>query len=394
MGVMQWLGFGNDQTAPDTGEWFVESDSRQTVSVAGDNALRVIPIYGAVSLIADQLASLPIGIFTRVNGVSQRTTAPAWMSRPDPRLTWFDWVHQLAVSLLLRGNAYGYIVKDSTGIAQVRWLHPDDVTLDEAGIFPIYRVGRNAEESVERGGNILHIRAFTSPGTVRGLSPIGVFRARFETWMSAAEYGREWFNNSAQPTGILQNSKGTLTPAQMDEAKKRFKDSTRRREPVALSSDWTWQQVSVSPEEAQFLQTIKATATQIAVIFRVDPEDVGGESGSSMTYATRESNQQKFNTRTLLPWTVRMETALAELLPGETFIKFDLDSLARPNTLERLQANTEALKSGQRTLAEVRASEDLPALTPQDIADWQEWFVTMKSASDSSSSSTSIAKTI
>jgi HK97 family phage portal protein len=180
----------------------------------------------------------------------------------------------------------------------------------------------------------------------------------------------------------------------MDEAKKRFKDSTRRREPVALSSDWTWQQVSVSPEEAQFLQTIKATATQIAVIFRVDPEDVGGESGSSMTYATRESNQQKFNTRTLLPWTVRMETALAELLPGETFIKFDLDSLARPNTLERLQANTEALKSGQRTLAEVRASEDLPALTPQDIADWQEWFVTMKSASDSSSSSTSIAKTI
>jgi HK97 family phage portal protein len=394
MGVMNWLGFGGAQSATDLGEWFSDAAPARP-NIAGDNALRVIPIYGAVSLIADQLASLPVGVFTRTaGGVSQRAKAPAWMSRPDPRVTWFDWTHQLAVSLLLRGNAYGYIVKDSAGIGQVRWLHPDSVSVDETGVYPVYLIGNNVLESAERGGNIVHIRAFTSPGSVIGLSPIGVFRARFETWMSAAEYGREWFNNSAQPTGILRNTKGTLTPAQMDEAKKRFKDSTRRREPVALSSDWEWQQVSVSPEEAQFLQTIKATATQIAVIFRVDPEDVGGESGSSLTYATRESNQQKFNTRTLLPWTVRIETALADLLPRDTFMKFDLDSLASPNTLERLQANTEALKSGQRTLAEVRASEDLPALTAQEVADWQEWFVTMKSASDSSSSSTSIAKTI
>ncbi|MDY7528459.1 MULTISPECIES: phage portal protein [unclassified Cryobacterium] len=392
MGLKEWLGFGEEKRALDIPEWF-NDEQRARENAAGDNALRVIPVYAAVSLIADLLASLNVAVYASAGAGRKRVEPPAWFLRPDPRISRFDWLHQLAVSLLLRGNAYGIVHKNAFGISQVIWQHPDTVTVDEAGHWPQYWVGSFNTTLYEQGGQMLHIRAFVSPGSVKGLSPIGTFRARFETWMDAAGYGADWFKNSAVPASILQNKTGNLKPGQAEEVKAKWKASTTKREPVVLDQHWDWTKVSVTPEEAQFLQTIKATASQIATIFRVDPEDVGGETAGSLTYSTRESNQTRFNIRTLTPWTVRFKNGLDPLFPAGQSVTFDLDALARPNLLELRRANTEALHSGERTLAEIRAEGDREMLTEQEVADWQAWYATRRSASESTSESTSTSAT-
>lgn len=378
-------------------DFFTEVAHSRRSSVVGDMALRVIPVYSAVSWIADSIAVLPLNIFKHFGDVRRKTPYPAWMLKPDPRVSFYDWIHQLAVSVLLRGNAYGIVFKNRDGsIFRVEWIHPDRVSVDESyetSAWPVYHVGGLSETSIEQGGRILHVRGFTVPGSVKGLSPVALFKSQFETAMWAAEYGHDWFENSAVPTGILKNVVATLSPEDMAEAKAAFKKATAKREPVTLDKNWSWEQVSLTPEEAQFLATIKASATLIAAIFRVDPEEIGGEAASSLTYSTRESNQTKYNIRTLLPWVRRFETAFDSLLLPDEHSRFDLDSMARPTLIERTRANSEALRTGQIFHDELRADENRPPATAEQIAFWQENYQTQKSASESISEATSIAIT-
>lgn len=348
-----------------------------------DRALRLIPVYGAVGLIADSVAGLPLQVYQEAGAARARVATPPWLVKPDYRIIRFAWVHQALSSLLLRGNAYGLLLRDAVGqIVGLVWLPPTRVVVDESGPTPVYRIGGKEYVGYYAGGDIVHIPAFTVPGTVVGLSPVGLFRRQFSVLEHATEFEDEWFDGRAIPSGILKNSEATFTAEQTRIAKAQFKASMRTGEPIVLDKNWSWEQLSLSPGDAQFLEAIKASATQIAVIFRVDPEDVGGVSGNSLKYSTVEGNQRKYNNRTLLAWTTRIEEALSDVLPVGQFARFNLDALARPNLLERARATTEQLKNGTLTNPEARALEDRPALTPAEVAFWHDHYLTPSSSGD------------
>lgn len=363
--------------------------------VEGDRALRVIPVYAAVSLIADSMASMPLQLYKGSGPDRTRMPDNGFLDEPDTSLSVVDWICQLVVSLKLRGNAYGVIAGDGYRIQSIKWIHPDQMNVDESGSYPVYRwKGGEPELDFRHGGRILHLREFVVPGKFKGLSPIGVFQHHFETWQAAADYGYEFFEANGIPSGILKNAVSTLNREQTSVAKESFMEAMRKPGPVTLDKNWDWQKVSVSPQESQFLDTIKATSTQIAAIFRVNPEDIGGETGNSLTYSNREQDQLRFNIRTLTPLARRIEEAFKPLLPPGQFMKFNMDALARPATLDRIRGNNEALKGGQITNQEVRAMEDRAPLTPEEIAFWRENYQTMRTESESTSTSSSTSTAV
>lgn len=360
-----------------TGSW----DS--VMSVRDEQALRLVAVYSATSLIADMYASLPVDFVGSADGQRQELAVPAWWQRPDPRVSLFDWKHQLIVSLLLRGNAYGLVIRDAFGAVQnVAWIHPSKVDVDETKAFPVYRL--NGAEfphlNVAQGGDILHIAAYVLPGSCVGLSPVGHFKHQFEMARGALLTAQEWFDNHAVPGGILKSAApltasprggGAATNAAI-EAKARFKASMKSGDPLVLDGNWSWESVSLSPEEAAFLDAIEASANQIAAMFRVEPEDVGGKANSSLKYSTVEGNQRKFNTRTLMSWVVRIEEAIRPLLDPGVVIKHNLDALARPNLLELHRTITEQLENGTLTMHEARRLLDRGELTPDERDEWMQ----------------------
>lgn len=378
----------------DWGDVFAGWGTGSTFYRGRDKALAVVPVYAAVSLIADLFATLPQSKYQRINDRHVRQDIPTWLANPDPRISVFAWRYQYVTSLKLRGNAYGLVVDGAGGRpAGIRWLHPDKVHVDENDPSgPRYYVNGSSQALTlySQGGQIIHIPEFVQPGSVKGLSPIAHFKKVFETAQFAMSYGHDWFEKSSIPPALLM-AKGRLKPGQAAEAKKLFKESAADGL-VTLDAEWDYKTLTIAPEEAQFLQTIKATATQIANIFRVSPDDIGGETGSSRSYGNRQDDFERFNVRTMLPTTVRFELALAPLLaPGE-FIKCNLDALVRPNLLERSRANTENLRNGSITLWEVRANEDRPMLTTEEVEFWTEHY--LKTRSQSESSATSLALTV
>lgn len=373
-------------------DWFESMNS--VMSVAGEKALQLHPVYAATSLIADQYAALPIDFFEKKLGFSIPKERPEWFVNPDPRISLYDWKHQMITSLLLRGNAYGQIIRGVFGeIQNIVWVPPHKVRVDElSGFLPVYKIAGDTRNhlNIRAGGDILHIAAYVLAGSCVGLSPVTLFRRQFEMSRSALMTGHKFYDKRAIPAGILKTDTQTLDPVKTDEAKAVFLKSVEGGV-VAFDKNWTWQQVSLDPADSQFLETIKATASQIAAIFRVEPDDIGGDATGSLKYTTVEGNQRKFNIRTLLSWTVRIEYAVDESVLGPNgFLKHNLDALARPNLYELVRSISEELRNGTLTLAEARSLRDRVPLTDEQIQQWQVWYVTTKSKSESDATSTAI----
>lgn len=333
--------------------------------VSPERALRLAPVYGATRLIADDVASLPLRVYRRrPDGTREQITTPAWLAKPTSIGTPFDWKFRCMTSLLLRGNAYGLRLGSDD---RLEWLDPRDIQVDDTNYFaPLYYWrGRLINRS-----DLLHIPAYVVPGKVEGLSPLGAFSLAVQLGVSATEFGRDWFHNRTLPGSTLKNTAQVVTPEQASVIKERFRASVRSGDTFVHGSDWEFKPVSLTPQDSQLVETLKLTATQVATVYGVPPEEIGGEAGGSLTYNTVEQNQIRLTTRTLRPWLVRLEDALSALLPSPQYVKFNVDSLIRTDLEGRYRAHRIAREIGLNNVDELRAIEDLPPLPDEQGQDY------------------------
>lgn len=352
-------------------EAFARGDDTTLLGSSIEAGLRLIPVYAATSLIADVISTLPLRVYRDLgDGVRDRVKAqPKLVTGPAPFGGRIAWVHQGVSSLLLRGNATGIVLaRDAAGTPSVvAWQHPDVVRVDESQYLPRFFV-REVEVPLEA---VVHIPAYVLPGSIVGLSPLRLFKMQFEAAMRAQKFGLDWYRNGTAPTGKLRNREKVVDAKEASKIKARFKEAVADGDLFVTGADWDYESLTVSPADAQFLQQIKASATQIAAIYRLSAEDVGGETGSSLTYATLEQNDLKMAKRALLPWTARFEEALSGLLPRPQYARFNLDAVSRADLMTRMNAHDVALRAGLETNDEARALEERPPLTPEQITQWQ-----------------------
>ncbi|MEV4159001.1 phage portal protein [Nonomuraea dietziae] len=327
-----------------------------------DKALRLIPFFACVRLLADSVAALPLQAYRKSGGLRlPLASPPALLDNPAAVGTRFAWMHKCVVSLALRGNAYGLVLdRDWLGRpTMIEWLHPDEVHVDdEQPTRPrYYWQGREVASS-----EIVHIAWFTLPGRVAGLSPVSAFAHSIGVGLSATRYGASWFERGGQPPATFKNTQKTIDPEESEAITERLTAKIRRGEPLVYGADWDYTGMQVTPEDSQFIQTMKLNATQIAAIFGIPPEMVGGEPGGSLTYANVEQQALNFVTFTLQPWLVRLEAALSSLLPRDQYVRFNADAMARADLETRYRAHHLALTDGWMNRDEVRVLEERPPL--------------------------------
>jgi HK97 family phage portal protein len=268
-----------------------------------------------------------------------------------------DWLYAALQSLLLRGNCYGQIVdRAGAGLlpAQVELLAPDRVQVTANGPITYRLDGQEVDPA-----SIWHVKAFTSAGNVVGLSPIAHARQAVGLGLAVEKFGAQFFGEGGIPVGVLS------TPNRVDQHladtwRERWNATHGGRRRIAVLGDGaSFQPVTISPEESQFLETTRANVATVARYFGVQPELIGGESGGSLTYANVEQRALDFLQFGLAPWLVRMETAISGLLSSTTTVKFNAGALVRTDLLTRYQAHESAIRAGWKLRSEVRELEDL-----------------------------------
>lgn len=319
------------------------------------SALSVIPVFAATARIADAISTLPVDSFRKESGA--RTELPqAPFLNSDTRI---EWLQQALFSLLLRGNAYGLAVGPNPMFPQaVTWLNPEDVDVDESGHAPVYR-WRGREIDTLR---LKHIPAYQLPGSVCGVSPIGACRILSQTGAATQEMMRDWFKGRALPGSLFQNTSRTLDPNQADEVSDRLNARLRNGKPLVYGSDWKFDAISLSADDAAFISSSKLTATQVATIYHLRPETIGGETGAPMTYATIESNDLAEAKYALRPWVRKLEQEFTGWLPRPQYVKFNLGDFVSVDLKTRHEVYQIDRNIGIKNVDEIRALEDEPPL--------------------------------
>jgi HK97 family phage portal protein len=176
------------------------STTYAAVPVNPSTALQHSAVWASVNLIAGSISTLPLAAYRRGER-DPLPDLPPILRAPSAGWSLPEFVYALLQSLLLRGNAYGLLVdRAGAGLlpSQVELLVPERVQV-EANSRIIYRVDGQEVETA----SIWHVRAFTAPGQVLGLSPIAHARQAIGLGIGAERYAAKFFGQSAIPSGVL-----------------------------------------------------------------------------------------------------------------------------------------------------------------------------------------------
>lgn len=301
---------------------------------------------------------------------------------PNTEMTSFVFRETLMTHLLLWGNAYSQIIRNGKGeVVGLYPLMPDRMTVnrDEKGrLYYEYMVSSDDAKTLKDGTvrlspyDVLHIPGLGFDGLV-GYSPIAMAKNAIGLAIAAEEYGSKFYANGATPSGILEYPGTVKEPDKVRESwNAGFGGSSNAHKIAVLEEGMKYTPISISPNEAQFLETRKFQINEIARIFRVPPHMVGDLEKSS--FSNIEQQSLEFVKYTLEPWLVRWEQAMQRsLIPqgdkSKYFIKFNVDGLLRGDYQSRMQGYATARQNGWMSANDIRELENLDRIPAEDGGD-------------------------
>jgi HK97 family phage portal protein len=293
--------------------------------------------------------------------------------------------------LMLAGNAFHHIGRDRAGL--VRAIVPirnDLVTIKVAtdGSDELFYEVRGATPGAKAvtypESEILHVRgrADSQGDGLVGQSILSAAREALGLSLATQKHGSRLFKNGARPGGVLVSPQALSPTAQQNLQKSWDANASgeNAHRTAVLEGGVTYQQLGLSAEDSQFLETRKYQWAEIAAFFRIAPHKVGNL--EKATYTNIEQQSSEYVTDTLIPWGGRIEARLkvALLTPDEIdqgyHFKFLWDGLLRGDTKSRMEAYALAIQNLILSPNEARERESLipyeggddfknPAITPK-----------------------------
>ena len=343
-------------------------------------AMQTSAVYACVRILAESVAGLPLHVYERTAGGNKATKPSHPLYRllhdePNREMTSFVFRETLMSHLLLWGNAYAQIIRDGRGVPIALYpLLPDRVSVDRNNNGEIVYTYQSDKGQVKlRHENVLHIPGLGFDGLI-GYSPIAMAKNSIGMALATEEYGATFFANGANPGGVLEHP-GVIKPEQADRLRESWQSQfggANAHKVAVLEEGLKFHQMSIPPEQAQFLETRKFQINEIARIFRVPPHMVGDLEKSS--FSNIEQQSLEFVKYTLDPWVVRWEQSLQQalILPSEKttiFIKFNLDGLLRGDYQSRMQGYSTGIQNGFMSVNDVRSLEDMNLLAAEEGGD-------------------------
>src|SRR6266508_2677245 len=332
--------------------------------VTPDRALRLGTVFACVRLLADSVATLPLHVCR--DDERDPLPTPRLLQRPSadhPDLA--DWLWAVMACLLTRGNAWG-LVTDRAGVlpAQVDLLDPDRVSVQEDRDAP--PVIRLDGQEVDRG-ELWHVKAYPVAGSILGMSPVAYARESIGLGLAAQQFGARWFGDGATPQGVLTTEQ-QIDHGEAETLSERWNlRHGGRRKIAVLGSGAKFQQVSIAPEESQFIETQKLNAAQIAAIYGVPAGMLPGvELAGHEDYSSPEQRATDFLIFGVRPWLHRLERAVSTLLPRTQRARFNAGGMVRATLRERYEAHKLGIEAGWLLPSEARELEDLPPVAGID----------------------------
>lgn len=361
-------------------------------SSAGKNvneksAMQMTAVYSCVRILAEAVAGLPLHLYRyKEDGGKERAIDNNLYhllhDEPNKEMSSFIFRETLMTHLLLWGNAYAQIIRNGKGeVVALYPLMPNKMQVDRDENGELYYIyTRSSDEAKTMEGvtvyltprDVLHIPGLGFDGLV-GYSPIAMAKNAIGLAIATEEYGAKFFANGAAPSGVLEHPGTIKDPSRLRENwNSTFGGSANSGKVAVLEEGMKYTPISISPEQAQFLETRKFQIDEIARIFRVPPHMVGDLEKSS--FSNIEQQSLEFVKYTLDPWVIRWEQSLSRALLNEDekrkyFFKFNLEGLLRGDYESRMSGYAVARQNGWMSANDIRELENMDKIPAEDGGD-------------------------
>jgi len=330
-----------------------------------ENALQSIAVQAAIRLLTNDIGSLPVDAFRKVDGQQRKElTTPAWISLPNPlnpNDTWEDHVKQVVFSMLSDGNAFVRCFPNVFQTEGIEALDPAQVDIDIFRGAPIYKVRGEGDFTP---AEILHLPWVKRPGKARGLNPIEAAKEGIGIALAADQFVGSYFGNGAILSGYISFPQGVEpTEEQLKALKNDFKTKhvgARKSHAVgALTGGAEFKPFDYNNREAQLLELREHIVEEVARLFGIPPHMLGSQKPGAVSYASVEQRSIDYVTHAVLPITRRLGTGYSRLLRGQkTYLKFNVRGLLEGDATARASYYDSLLQNKVIKREEVRALED------------------------------------
>lgn len=347
------------------------------VDINPDTAMQVTAWLACVRIISEVVASLPFITYERVGRGKERAVDhylyPVLHDISNPEMTAFTYRQLISAHVLTRGNGISEIEFNKAGGINALWpLDPDKARLwrdpDTRKLYYFYQLpdsvgGHEVRLSADR---IFHLKWMTHNG-LWGLSPTYLARQSLGLAMAVEKHGATFFSNGAEPGVILKSPQGVeLSDNAYERLQRDWEDMHKgldKAHRVAILEDgMEIEKLTISNEDAQFMQTTQMTIAAIGRIFGVSL-DMLDETDKAATYASVEQFSIRFTTLTLRSWLARweQETFRSLLAPSERrtyFAEHLVDGLLRGDSQSRFQVYQAGFQTGAYSINDIREAEN------------------------------------
>ena len=335
------------------------------VNVSEESAIKYLAVFSCVSLIADDLARLPLILYQNMGGDETRraTEQPLYdimHNAPNKDTTSFNWREVAENHCLTWGNSYNKIERfprtgEIKSITQIPRPGTVAVKRNRKGIYYEWHGNKNAineqitAETVGGGltrfrvpkRDIFHIPGWSMNGLV-GMSMIAIAREAIGLGIAAGQFGSEYFGQGIHPSAIFKTDKnlGDNRNDYINSVNSQYGGLGKSHKAMVLEMGIDYKQIEIPMDDAQFLQTREFQKLDICGMYKVPPHKIAIH-GKNSNNNNLEQENGSYVSQCLMPWLVRWEQNMNfQLLTQDQrqqgyYFEFLVDGLLRGDSKAR-----------------------------------------------------------
>ncbi len=238
------------------------------------------------------------------------------------------------------------------GLLPIPWWNVS-VTLLETGrlcydVTPINSVyGGAGERRRLLASEVIHLRDASDDGLV-GKSRLQRAPDVIALAVAVNEFANSIHTNSGNPSGVVKTDQKLAADAferLAAQLRGNYGGSANAGKILLLDQGLEWKPMSITPEDAELLESRRFAVVEAARLFNVPPPLI--QDYSHNTFTNSEQANRWFATNTLTPWIRKIECEFARsVLPSSRELEIDLSALLRGDPAERWKCYDVALKNG------------------------------------------------
>jgi HK97 family phage portal protein len=327
------------------------------------SSLTIAAFFNGVEQISNDIAKLPKGVYVKTENSRQKDgESPInylLNTAPNNLMTAFDFWKVIQISIILKGDGFAEIIRNQTSGLEEAYIFLDykDVKVFKTDdkIFYNYK-GRTISSE-----NMLHFKGFSFDG-IRGVSVIKFAAKQLGITLDAQNYASDVYKDRGIGYGVIESDKAiesTNKKAIEDGFATKMASKNKFKVPM-LDEGMKYKNISITPEEAQFLETNKHAVLECCRWLNINPHKLKDLSAGTYSNVYQQSIEHVQDS--ILPWAIRMEQEVTRksFEPGSNkYFKMNINSLLRGDLESKTKYYTSMVYAGLYTRNEIRALEEM-----------------------------------